>query len=88
MTDKLGSPISGATRWNPKVSPVRGPGRPSTGVRIDIRIPPDLLAEVDAGAEGWRVTRAHMIRVLIELGVTTWRNERGWPPNAATLANP
>ena len=57
----------------------RGPGRPSTGVRVDIRIPADLLADVDAFADGWAVSRAHMLRTLVKLGLTTWKKSGRTP---------
>lgn len=43
----------------------RKPGRPSTGVAITTRIDPATLAEVDALAEAWGVTRAEAIRRLL-----------------------
>jgi metal-responsive CopG/Arc/MetJ family transcriptional regulator len=44
---------------------VTGPGRPSTGVRVDVRIPADILAELDREAAeiGWQ--RAELIRWII-----------------------
>jgi hypothetical protein len=46
----------------------RGRGRPSEGERVEVRLPADLLAELDAAAAelGW--TRAVMIRTAL----------RGW----------
>jgi predicted DNA binding CopG/RHH family protein len=43
----------------------RGPGRPSTGVRVDIRIPADLLTQIDAEAELDGITRAELIRGIL-----------------------
>lgn len=43
----------------------RGPGRPSTGVRVDIRIPADLLDVIDAEAEQDGITRAELIRGIL-----------------------
>jgi metal-responsive CopG/Arc/MetJ family transcriptional regulator len=43
----------------------RGPGRPSTGVRVDIRIPVDLLIQIDYMAEHEETTRADIVRLLL-----------------------
>ena len=43
----------------------RGPGRPEIGVRVEVRLPEDLLAAVDARAEDDGVSRAEMVRVLL-----------------------
>jgi predicted DNA binding CopG/RHH family protein len=48
---------------------VTSPGRPSTGTRIDVRIPADLLAAIDAKAEAENLSRAVMIRHLLALSV-------------------
>lgn len=44
-------------------------GRPTTGTRIDIRIPADLLERIDAIAERSDETRAVIIRDLLWFGV-------------------
>lgn len=46
-------------------APPRGPGRPSTGVRVDIRIPAEALEVIDRDAEERGITRAAMIRSII-----------------------
>lgn len=43
----------------------RGVGRPTEGVRVDIRIPVDLLKRVDRSAETAGVSRAEQIRQII-----------------------
>jgi hypothetical protein len=48
---------------------VTGPGRPSTGTRIDVRVPADVLALVDAYAKVAGVTRAAALRQLIDRGI-------------------
>ena len=40
-------------------------GRPSEGVRVDVRIPSGLLAVIDAAAKRDGVTRAEMIRTML-----------------------
>ncbi len=44
----------------------RGRGRPSTGVKIQVRIPAEGLARIDRQAEAEGVTRAEMIRRMLE----------------------
>jgi hypothetical protein len=48
-----------------EVEPERGPGRPEVGPAINIRLPADLLARVDAHAEEQGMTRAAVIRALL-----------------------
>lgn len=43
-------------------------GRPSTGERIEVRIPHDVLDVIDAEAEQLDTTRAAVIRDILE----TW----------------
>ena len=43
----------------------KGPGRPSTGVKIQVRIPAEGLARIDRQAEAEGVTRAEMIRRML-----------------------
>jgi metal-responsive CopG/Arc/MetJ family transcriptional regulator len=47
------------------VTDTRGPGRPSTGTPIHIRLPPEVLAHVDAWADAEGVSRAEAIRRLL-----------------------
>lgn len=47
----------------------RGRGRPPVGVRVDVRLPTDVLAEVDAAATDEGVPRAEMLRRLIVSGL-------------------
>ena len=49
----------------------RGRGRPSTGVKIQVRIPPDLLAEIDSVAADYGWSRARTIRMI----VASWRSD-------------
>jgi hypothetical protein len=42
-----------------------GRGRPTTGQRIDIRIPPELLAQIDTDANNADRTRAEQIRHIL-----------------------
>jgi hypothetical protein len=49
----------------------RGPGRPKIGPAIQVRLPEDILAAVDARAEATGVSRAEMIRTT--LAATTLR---------------
>lgn len=51
-----------------------GPGRPSTGVRVDVRIPADQLATIDAAATAEGTTRAEIIRAILTNGLTG----KGW----------
>jgi len=41
-------------------------GRPSTGVRVDIRIPADMLELIDRDASYETVSRAERIREIID----------------------
>jgi metal-responsive CopG/Arc/MetJ family transcriptional regulator len=56
-------------------------GRPSTGVPINTRIPPELLDEIDQLARERGVPRAVIIRELLEEGVRRRRSapESGGP---------
>jgi hypothetical protein len=61
---------------------VTGRGRPSTGVKVQVRIPADLLAEIDVEAEQRGMTRAAYIRMLVD-GVRPYGRsaaESGGPP--------
>jgi hypothetical protein len=44
----------------------RGPGRPSTGIRIHVHVPPDVLARIDGRAIAEDTTRADVIRQLLD----------------------
>jgi hypothetical protein len=43
----------------------QGPGRPATGERVEVRLPPEVLAAVDAEAAelGWK--RAELLRWIV-----------------------
>lgn len=45
--------------------PERGPGRPEIGRKIEVRLPDDLIAALDAMATEDRATRAEIIRTLL-----------------------
>ena len=47
----------------------RGRGRPEVGPRIPVRLPPHVLAHVDAWADAEGVTRAEAIRRLLTAGL-------------------
>ena len=59
----------------------RGPGRPPTGERVEVRIPAEVLKQIDAIAEDWKTTRAHITRLVITLGLQEWAeaDERARP---------
>lgn len=44
-----------------------GRGRPTTGVRVDVRIPADLLAQVDTFAAVNGLTRAVALREIVAM---------------------
>jgi metal-responsive CopG/Arc/MetJ family transcriptional regulator len=35
-------------------------------VRVDVRIPADILAELDGMARRWELTRAEVVRIALE----------------------
>lgn len=43
-----------------------GRGRPSVGPVITVRIPPDLLARLDAEAARQGITRAELVRDIVK----------------------
>jgi predicted DNA-binding protein len=45
-------------------------GRPSTGERIEVRIPADVLDVIDAEADQLETTRAAIIREILEAWCT------------------
>jgi len=48
---------------------VTGRGRPSTGVKVQVRIPVDLLARLDARAAAADVSRAELVRDILDAAV-------------------
>lgn len=44
----------------------RGRGRPAVGPRIQVRLPEEITAEVDAYAESYGISRAEAIRLAVE----------------------
>lgn len=46
------------------------PGRPTVGPAINIRIPADLLSELDIKADNEGITRAQLIRKLLRQSMT------------------
>lgn len=57
---------------------MRGRGRPSTGTVVQVRIPADTLAAVDAAAAAEEVPRAEMVRRILA----------AWTERYAQLAEP
>lgn len=55
-----------------KVTPKKTQGHPATGrdPHVTLRMPPGLIAEVEAWATAYGATRAEAIRRLVELGLT------------------
>lgn len=49
-----------------------GRGRPSTGVRVAVRIPADVLAILDTEAELCGVSRAEIVREALSRYAATW----------------
>lgn len=50
----------------------RGRGRPPTGVKVQVRIPDEMLDVINAKAGGYGVSRSEMIRTMIR-----WQIESG-----------
>lgn len=42
-----------------------GRGRPPTGQRVDVRIPNELIEQIDSDATANQITRAAQIRIII-----------------------
>jgi hypothetical protein len=63
---------------------VTGPGRPSTGTRIAVRIPADDLAVIDAFAWLHSVTRAEVLREAVSAYAATLEADREWIANHAS----
>lgn len=53
-------------RYFGEIEDERGPGRPEIGPAIQVRLPEDLLARVDAYAGEQRISRAEAVRRLLE----------------------
>jgi hypothetical protein len=43
----------------------RGRGRPTTGTPVQVRIPPETLAEVDRASSYFGTSRAEMVRRIL-----------------------
>lgn len=56
-------------RFFGELEPERRPGRPATGTRVEVRLPDEILASVDTRAEADGITRAALIRRLVEAGL-------------------
>lgn len=46
-------------------APTRGPGRPPVGPAIEVRLPPEVLAWLDAEAQREGTTRADLVRGIL-----------------------
>lgn len=53
----------------------KGPGRPEVGPAFSVRFPQELLDAVDEQAKAHGVSRAQMLRVYAEAGVSSIRVE-------------
>lgn len=56
-------------RFFGELEPERGPGRPPVGTQVKVRVPDETLAALDARAEADGITRAALIRRLVEAGL-------------------
>lgn len=54
-----------AERYFGPIEEERGPGRPEIGPTIQVRLPENLLTQVDARADAEGVSRAEMVRMLL-----------------------
>lgn len=54
-----------------------GPGRPSTGTKVQVRIPADLLAKIDKHAKWCGVSRAEMVRIVLAEGFSPSSIDKG-----------
>jgi metal-responsive CopG/Arc/MetJ family transcriptional regulator len=52
----------------------RGRGRPTTGVKVQVRIPTDILAEIDDVARQANMTRAAVVRYMVDSWMARYRN--------------
>lgn len=43
-----------------------GPGRPTTGTPVQVRIPPEIIAKLDRTAEYFGITRAALLRRILD----------------------
>lgn len=61
-----------------------GRGRPPVGERVDVRLPADLLDYIDTCAKTIGVSRAAMVRHLLQHGMdnVTYADLVGWFPEA------
>lgn len=55
----------------------RGPGRPPVGKPIPVRMPADLLRQVDSFAAEYGVPRAVMVRAMVRFAAEQ-AEENGW----------
>jgi hypothetical protein len=51
-------------------------GRPREGTRIDVRVPSDVLAEIDDEAKRRGLSRGALIRVLLRAGLRVTRRNK------------
>jgi hypothetical protein len=64
-----------------------GRGRPSTGVKVQVRIPADVLAVIDSAADRHEMSRAECVRIALSewlawvpiMGGTTGRGSDSGP---------
>lgn len=54
-------------------------GRPKEGTRIDVRVPSDVLAEIDDEARRRGLTRGALMRVLLRIGLRSIRRRDRLP---------
>ena len=62
-----------AERYFGEIEEERGPGRPEIGPVIQVRLPEELLAKVDAVAMRDDLSRAEAVRQLLDRGLNTSR---------------
>jgi len=46
-------------------APARGRGRPTTGTRIEVRVPSDVLAAIDEYCQNVGMSRAELVRSIL-----------------------
>jgi hypothetical protein len=54
---------------NPAVESKRGPGRPEVGGRVTVNLSPERLARIDAAARLAGVSRAELLRRIIDVAL-------------------
>jgi metal-responsive CopG/Arc/MetJ family transcriptional regulator len=59
---------------------VTGRGRPSTGVKVQVRIPADLLAVLDDIASSSGMSRAEAVRDILARNLRWLAPQPGGPP--------